>query len=171
MQKKCLYIITYFFAKFTSESKVNLNLVIFRSKNCIKRNLSPSILRWSSLQTKEGQRHTDVILLCEVSIEHLQRVRYANRWRLLLRTPGLVPFCDLHVSNVETNLSWTCLVSRLFEFVLFPDFLSFAYPSVLRFCFLQTKIVFYFDALFQIGCNSKYGPYAHFGSWILISYL
>ena len=35
--------------------------------------------------------------LCDVSIEHLQRVRHANRGRLLLRTPGSVPLWDLHV--------------------------------------------------------------------------
>ena len=35
--------------------------------------------------------------LCEVSIEHLQRVRNANKRRLLLRTPGHVPLWDLHV--------------------------------------------------------------------------
>ena len=36
-------------------------------------------------------------LLREVSIEHLQRVRNANRGRLLLRTPGPVPLWDLQV--------------------------------------------------------------------------
>ena len=35
--------------------------------------------------------------LREVSIEHLQRVRHANRGRLLLRTPGPVPRWDLQV--------------------------------------------------------------------------
>ena len=34
----------------------------------------------------------DLLPNCEVSIEHLQRVRHANRGRLLLRTPGPVPF-------------------------------------------------------------------------------
>ena len=62
----------------------------------------------------------DFTLLYEVSIEHLQRVRHANRGRLLLRTPGTC-MC----SYVETNLSWTCLVSGL---------LSFEHPSVLLFC-------------------------------------
>ena len=37
-------------------------------------------------------------LLCNVSIEHMQRVRHANRGRLLLRTPGPVPI-------------WTCICS------------------------------------------------------------
>ena len=36
-------------------------------------------------------------LLCKVSMEHMQRVRHANRGRLLLRTPGPVPLWDLHV--------------------------------------------------------------------------
>ena len=35
--------------------------------------------------------------LREVSIEHLQRVRHADRGRLLLRTPGPVPLWDLEV--------------------------------------------------------------------------
>ena len=35
--------------------------------------------------------------LREVSIEHLQRVRHANRGRLLLRPPGPVPLWDLQV--------------------------------------------------------------------------
>ena len=146
----------------------------------------------------------------------MQRVRHANRWRLLLRTPGPVPFWDLQMffcwdhwhyhslqhqfmtlsliwllsfiwhhrfmtlsliwlliefditeytfpwgicngcgmptgdayssghlvlshfgtcmcSNVETNISWTCLVSGL---------LSFEHPSVLLFCLLVPAVVF-----------------------------
>ena len=45
----------------------------------------------------------------------LQRVRLANRGRLLLRTPGPVPFGTCICSNVETILSWTCYVYGLFE--------------------------------------------------------
>ena len=56
--------------------------------------------------------------------QHLQRVRHANRGRLLLRTPGHVPLWTGKCSDVETNLSWTCLVSGL---------LSFEHPSVLLF--------------------------------------
>ena len=37
------------------------------------------------------------LLVYKVSIEHMQRVRHANRGRLLLRTPGSVPIRDLHV--------------------------------------------------------------------------
>ena len=50
----------------------------------------------------------------EVFIGHLQRVRLANSGRLLLRTPGLVPFRTCICSNVETILSWTCHVYGLF---------------------------------------------------------
>ena len=45
----------------------------------------------------------------------LQRVRLTNRGRLLLRTPGPVPFGTCICSNVETILSWTCLVYGPFE--------------------------------------------------------
>ena len=46
----------------------------------------------------------------------LQRVRLANRGRLLLRTPGPVPFGTCICSNVDTILSWTCHVYGPFEF-------------------------------------------------------
>ena len=46
----------------------------------------------------------------------LQRVRLANRGRLLLWTPGPVPFWACICSNVETILSWTCDVYGPFEF-------------------------------------------------------
>ena len=39
------------------------NLMIFCSKNIYLRNLSPGLLRWSSLQTKKGQRHTEFHLV------------------------------------------------------------------------------------------------------------
>ena len=45
----------------------------------------------------------------------LQRVRLANRGRLLLRTPGPVPFGTYICSNVETIFSWTCHVYGPFE--------------------------------------------------------
>ena len=40
----------------------------------------------------------------------LQRARSANRGRLLLRTPGPVPFGTCICPNVETILFWTCHV-------------------------------------------------------------
>ena len=46
----------------------------------------------------------------------LQWVRLANRGRLLLRTPGPVPYGTCICSNVETILSWTCHVDGPFEF-------------------------------------------------------
>ena len=46
----------------------------------------------------------------------LQRVRLANRGRLLLRTPGPAPFGTCICSNVEIILSWTCHVYGPFEF-------------------------------------------------------
>ena len=57
-----------------------------------------------------------------VSMGHLQRVWHAARGRLLL---VLSHFGTCMCSNVETNLSWTCLVSG-------P--LNFEHPSVLLFC-------------------------------------
>ena len=42
-------------------------------------------------------------------------MRLANRGRLLLRTPGPVPFGTCICSNVETILSWTCHVYGPFE--------------------------------------------------------
>ena len=46
----------------------------------------------------------------------LQRARLANRGRLLLRTPGPVPFGTCICSKVETILSWACHVYGPFEF-------------------------------------------------------
>ena len=55
-----------------------------------------------------------ITLFCDVSIGHLQRVELANRWRLLLRTPGPVP-CETSISNAEAIYSWTCHVYEPFE--------------------------------------------------------
>ena len=46
----------------------------------------------------------------------LRKIRLANRGRLLLRTPGPVPFGTCICCNVETILSWTCHVYGPFEF-------------------------------------------------------
>ena len=45
----------------------------------------------------------------------LQRVRLANKGRLLIRTAGPVPYGTCICSNVETILSWTCHVYGPFE--------------------------------------------------------
>ena len=46
----------------------------------------------------------------------LQRVRLANRGRLLLRTPGPDRFRTCICSNVEIIISWTCHIYGSFEF-------------------------------------------------------
>ena len=46
----------------------------------------------------------------------LKRVRLAYRGRLLLRTPGPVPFGTCNCSCVETIFSWACHVCGPFEF-------------------------------------------------------
>ena len=56
--------------------------------------------------------------MSSLNSEHwtLQQVRLDNRGRLLLRTPGPVPFGTCIRSNVKTILSWTCHVYGPFEF-------------------------------------------------------
>ena len=62
-----------------------------------------------------------------VSIEHLRRVWHADRGRLLLKTPGPVPFGLAYVLLVETN--------PFPNLSLFYRTMLFEYPSVLsRFC-------------------------------------
>ena len=63
-----------------------------------------------------------------VSIEHLQRVWHADRGCLSSAHLVLSHFWTCMCSNVETNLSWTCLVSGL---------LNFENPSVVRFCLVR----------------------------------
>ena len=47
---------------------------------------------------------------------HMQRMRLANRGRLLLRTTGPVPYETCICSNFETIHSWACRVIGPFEF-------------------------------------------------------
>ena len=77
----------------------------------------------------------DFLQLCGVSIEYLQRVRPANRGRLIPGHLVLSHFGTCMCSNVETNLSWTCLVSGL---------LSFEHPSVLLFCLISVSCYYIF---------------------------
>ena len=49
----------------------------------------------------------------EVSIEYLKRVQLVNIGRLLLQTPGPVPFGNCICSNIENILFWMCHVSGL----------------------------------------------------------
>ena len=56
---------------------------------------------WPYYQISEGFHRT------------LKRVRLANRGRLLLQTPGPVPFGTCICSNIETIFSWACHVFGL----------------------------------------------------------
>ena len=80
----------------------------------------PQLIRYYSIcdLITELDFITDLTLLPNFGGFHrtLQRVRLANRGRLLLRTPGPVPYGTCICSNVETILSWTCHVYGPFEF-------------------------------------------------------
>ena len=68
----------------------------------------------------------DVITKFQVSMDHLQRLRLANGWRLLIQIPGPLPFGTCICSNVETIHSWPYLVSGLwvsFRLSLCPSIL------------------------------------------------
>ena len=67
--------------------------------------------------------------LREISIEHLQRVRHANRGRLLLRTPGPVPLWDLQVflCRVQSLLNLSCFRTFLFRTSLVTSGFFFAH--------------------------------------------
>ena len=79
-------------------------------------------LAWSDItQVFEPITELDVITNFDLIISGgfhrtLQRARLANRGRLLLQTPGPVPFGTCIWSNVETILSWTCHVYGPIEF-------------------------------------------------------
>ena len=53
------------------------NLVIFRSKNICQKESLTGLLRWSSLQTKEGQRNTEFLL---VGFENSQTPSTTTVW-------------------------------------------------------------------------------------------
>ena len=52
------------------------NLVQYRSRICIKKNPSPGILRWSCLQTKEGQKHSKFHLVGYKIVKCLRHRQY-----------------------------------------------------------------------------------------------
>ena len=63
---------------------------------------SDALYRWDIIPVYDNITRLAILLNLKfqqilVSIEHLQRVWHADRGRLLLRTPGPVPLCDLHV--------------------------------------------------------------------------
>ena len=88
------------------------NSVIFRSNNMCLKELSSGLLRWSSLQTKEGQRHTE--------FHQFKRFRRRQYDPLIIeRTIGLVlgPFTTLYrpslkqctLTNKEFGTIWRAL--------------------------------------------------------------
>ena len=74
---------------------------------------------------------TDLTLLPNFGDFHrtLQRVRLANRGRLLLRTPGPVPFGTSICSSNETIFSWPCYVFGLWLSSI-PVYFYFALPML-----------------------------------------
>ena len=94
------------FTKLLLKKKGNRSLKCFSEKHvfyffilCRDRNtclLFFHTLYWSGI-TSIFDPITDLGLITEFDIEHLQRVRHANRGRLLLRTPGPVRIWDLQV--------------------------------------------------------------------------
>ena len=75
----------------------------------------------------------------------LQRVRLANRGRLLPRTPGSVPFGTCIYSYVEIIL------------VMSTDLLKFEHPSVLLFCFLM-----------KVYCNASLLIIYNSNNWLIL---
>ena len=72
------------------------------------------------------------LVFLSMHVCHRVILRLANRGRLLLRTPGPVPF-------------WTFICSKCWDHSFFPelvmstDLLSFEHPSVLLFCFITHR--------------------------------
>ena len=88
-----------------------------------------------------------------VSMEHLQRVWHANRGCFLLWTPGPVHFGICMCSNVETNLSRTCLASGLSNI---PRYFCFAqsWQGSLKHVLALIKARMYSE--FTGGCITRY---------------
>ena len=84
----------------------------------------------------------------------LQRVRLANRGRLLLRTPGPVPFWTCICSYVETILSWTCHVYGPFEFR--TSLGTSILPLILALSHVWTSILVKLVCTSYLPCFSKY---------------
>ena len=89
-------------------------------------------LNWSDFTTiceliTKLDFNTDLTLLPNFGGFHrtLQRVRLANRGRLLLRTPGPVPFGTCICHNVEPILSWTLSCLRTFWVSNIPRYFYF----------------------------------------------
>ena len=83
-------------------------------------------------------------LLREVSIEHLQRVRHANRGRLLLRTPGPIPYGICKCSFVETTET---------ESYITPVYDTFPWLAVLPNLTLLLNIGFHRTSATGVACR------------------
>ena len=77
--------------------------------------LWPDPIQWQPPTDQISYRTRPLTEFWVISIEHLRRVWHADRGRLLLRTPGLVPLGLAYVLLVETN-PFSELV------VTFPDY-------------------------------------------------
>ena len=83
----------------------------------------------------------------------LQRVRLANRGRLLLRTPGPVPFGTCICSNVETILSWNLSCLRTFWVSNIPRYFYFAFRMSLYIFLLYNIYYLYLTGIdFYVLC-------------------
>ena len=89
--------------------------------------LWPDHIQWQPPTNQTLYRTRPFTEFWVVSIEHLRQVWHADRGRLLLRTPGPVPFGLAYVRLVDTN--------PFPNLSLFYRTMLFEYPSVLsRFC-------------------------------------
>ena len=93
--------------------------------------LWPDHIQWQPPTDQTCYRTRPFTELLVVSIEHLQGVWHAGRGRLLLRTPGPVPF--------GTRICSTCWDQSFSQLVVIYRTMLFEYPSVLsRFCSIDT---------------------------------
>ena len=101
----------------------------------------PPLIRHHTNVCYWSSRHYRIWLFTEfreVSIVHLQRERHAIEDAYSSGHQVLSHFGTCNWSNVETNLSWICLVSGLY---------SFEHPSVLLSCFQLQNLVYQFRLL------------------------
>ena len=82
---------------------------------------------------------------CKVSIEHMQRVRHATRGRLLLRTPGPVPFGICKCSFVEITDTQLYITSPIHD--PFPYMTSYQFDSFPWFETTNSWPLLWFDFL------------------------
>ena len=135
--KTCTWLIqlyiTTFYDLYRDASFIKLQQKQQQNVRCVAKNIYSIAVAETSYS--DTLTWSDIAPICEPITEHgpyyrfwpfyqisgglngtLQQVRLDNRGRLLLRTPGPVPFGTCICSNVETILSWTCRVYGIFEF-------------------------------------------------------